>query len=329
MKLLLLLIIWSLSIFAHGQDDVLRLSAVSTAVDTLLNEKQGERSYRLNDLKELHNALAGNRPNIWAMPPWMLSKIRDVVEPVRPIASQLALSENKHERFYGAVLNSYLAPTPESTNLLLKLANDDDAPTAGTALDTLFGMKWENQELRDKVIASLEDTGSGKKSTLAGLTMNNAGDWGLVEAAPGLIQILEKDYNERGRLNSAVGQLKQLGVNAAVALPTLRRILESERLKKDSDIRKVEALEHAVLVISGSYKAPEPREEAAPDSSEQSSQSSERLERRKPKSTSASDESSEPKQTTQYRLWLIASSIAILVLALVAWRKVRKSKLIT
>lgn len=326
MKSLLLLIMWNMAICAYGQNDALRLNVVSIAVDALLNEKQDDQSRRLNNLKELHHALAGNRPNIWMMPPWMLAEIRNAVEPARTIASELALSENKHERFYGAVLNSYLAPTPESKDLLLKLTNDNEAPTAGTALDTLFGMKWDNQELRDKAVASLEDNGSSKKSTLAGLTMNNAGDWGLVEAVPGLIQILEKDYNERGRLNSAVGQLKQLGINAAVALPKLRKILESERLKKDSDFRKVEALEHAVLVISGSYKAPKPREEVLPDSSEQSSQDSERFERRKPKSTSASDESSEPKQTAQNPLWLIASSIAIFVLALVAWRKARKSK---
>jgi hypothetical protein len=321
MKSILLLIIWNMSICACGQNDALRLNMVSTAVDVLLNEKQDDQSHRLNNLKALHHALAGNRPNIWMMPPWMLAEIRNAVEPARIIASELALSENKHERFYGAVLNSYLTPTQESKDLLLKLTNDNEAPTAGTALDTLFGMKWDNQELRDKVVASLEDSTSSKKSTLAGLAMNNAGDWGLVEAVPGLIQILQKDYNERGRLNSAVGQLKQLGINAAVALPTLRKILESERLKNDSDIRKVEALEHAILVISGSYKATNLREEAAPDPSEQSSQSSERLERRKPKSTSAPDEPSELKQTTQNRLWLILSSIAIFVFTLVAWRK--------
>jgi hypothetical protein len=325
MKLLLFLIVWSGSLFAYGEDDLLRMDSVSDAVNTLLNEKQNDQKYRLDNLKELHHALAGNRPNIWAMPPRMLSEIRNAVEPARPIASQLALSENKHERFYGAVLNSYLAPTPESKNLLLKLANDDDGPTAGTALDTLFGMKWESQELRDKVIASLENTELDNKSILAGLTMNNAGDWGLVEAIPGLIRILEKDYSERGRLNSAVVQLKKLGTNAAVALPTLRKILESERLKKDPEFRKVEALEQAVLVISGSYKAPKPREEALPDTSEQSSQDAVRLERRKQKATSVSDESSDPKQSSQTRLWLIAGSIAILVLALVAWLKARKS----
>jgi hypothetical protein len=325
MKVLPFLITLCMSIFAHGENDVLRLSAVSAGVNTLLKENQSGGDYRLDDLKELHRALAGNRPNIWAMPPWMLSEIRNAVEPVRPVASQLALSENKHERFYGAVLNSYLAPTPESKNLLLKLANDSEAPTAGTALDTLFGMKWESHELREEVIASLEDTGSGKKSTLAGLAKNNAGDWGLVEAIPGLVRILDKDYYERGRLNSAVGQLKQLGTNAEAALPTLRKILESERLKKSPDFQNVEALENAVLVISGSYKMPEPREDVFPFSSEEASQDTERSEKRQPVTSSKSSDTITEKSAL-FPWWLIAAFIAVLVLVLSAWQEARKSK---
>jgi hypothetical protein len=325
MKVLPFLITLCMSIFAYGENDVLRLSAVSAGVNALLKENQSGGDYRLDDLKELHRALAGNRPNIWAMPPWMLSGIRNAVEPVRPVASQLALSENKHERFYGAVLNSYLAPTPESKNLLLKLANDSEAPIAGAALDTLFGMKWESHELREEVIASLEDTGSGKKSTLAGLAKNNAGDWGLVDAMPGLVRILEKDYYERGRLNSAVGQLKQLGTNAEAALPTLRKILESERLKKSPDFQNVEALENAVLVISGSYKMPEPREDAFPFSSEKASQDTERSEKRQPVIDSKLSDTTTEKPAP-FPWWLIVSSVVILALSLAAWLNARKAK---
>ena len=325
MKLLLLLIMWSMSIFAHGEGDVLRLNAVSTAINTLLNEKQGGRSYRLNDLKELHHALAGNRPNIWAMPPWMLSEIRNALEPARPIASQLALSENKHERFYGAVLNSYLAPTPESKNLLLQLANDDEAPTAGTALDTLFGMKWENPEIRKKLAKDLEGIANGARPET--LAYTNAGKWGLVEGVPSFIKIIENSFNSNGLIDSeACEQLKNLGTESDEALPLLKKLLDIKKNETNADFREIEALEHAVLVISGSYKAPKPREEAPPDSIKQSSQDAERLERRKPKAASVSDESSEPKQSTQTRLWLIASFIVILVLALVALLKARKTK---
>jgi hypothetical protein len=325
MKLLLSLIMLGMSVFAHGEDDILRLDAVSSAVGKLLDEKQGGRGYQLNDLKELHHELAGNRPNVWAMPPWMLSEIRNAVEPARTIASELALSDNKHERFYGAVLNTYLAPTPESKDLLLRLANDKEAPTAGTALDTLFGMKWENPEIREKLTKDLEEIAKGAPPET--LAYTNAGKWGLVESVPIFIKIIENSYNSSGVIDGeACEQLKHLGIEANEALPLLKKLLEIKKKETGADFREIEALEHAVLVISGSYKAPKPREEALPDSSEQSSQDAERLERRKPKATSVSDQSSEPKQSTQTRLWLIASSIAILVLALVAWLKARKPK---
>lgn len=325
MKLLLLLITWSLSSFAQGESDVLRLSAVSTAIKTLLNEKQEGRSYRLNDLKELHHALAGNRPNIWAMPPWMLSEIRNVVEPARSIASQLALSENKHERFYGAVLNSYLAPTPESKSLLFKLANDDEAPTDGTALDTLFGMKWENPEMREKLTKDLEGIANGSRPET--LAYTNAGKWGLVEAVPSFIKIIENSYNSSGLIDGeACEQLKHLGIESNEALPLLKRLLDIKKNEANADFREIEALEHAVLIISGLYKAPKSSEESQPTSLDRSSKDTEKIERRKPKAIPVSDEVFEPKQSIQTRLWLIASSIAILGLGLVAWLRLRKSK---
>ena len=325
MKLLLLLIIWIVVSPAYGEDDILKLDPISKAVDKLVNEKRNNQTYRLEDLKSLHSELAGNRPNIWAMPPWMLSKIRNSVEPVRSIAYELAVSENKHERFYGAVLNSYLSPTEESKNLLLKLATDKEAPAAGTALDTLFGMKWENPELRQKLVKDLEGIANGARPET--LAYTNAGKWGLVEGVPSLMKIIENLHKATGHIDTeAVEQLKNIGIESSQALPLLKRLLDLKKNEPNVDFREVESLEHAVLVISGSYKLPRPRGETRPDSSEQPSQDSERPERRKPIAASVSDKVFEPKKFNYIQPWLVVSSIAILVLALVTWLKFRKSK---
>lgn len=52
-------------------------------------------------------------------------------------------------------------------------------------------------------------------------------------------------------------QLKALGVKAKSAVPLLKKLAESRRAAGDADFKELEALDHAVLVVSGEYKAPQ------------------------------------------------------------------------
>lgn len=215
--------------------------------------------FDLERLKALHHALAGGRPNVWIMPPEMLRSTQESVEPLREIAKQLAESPASAERYYGAVLNSYLKQTDGTKSLLLKLAHDDRAETAGTAMDAIFGLKIETPELRQELVAAMqEDKAPRGHSTLYSMAVTNVGRWGIIEALPILAKQLESSSDGTTPVDrDVVRQIKALGTSAASALPLLRRLAEKRRAAGDADFRELEDLDHAVLVVSGEYKAPQ------------------------------------------------------------------------
>ncbi len=260
MKRLIFAAIGVACVFAVAQSNLVG-DPVSSEVTKLLDSRSSaaEQPFDLERLKALHHALAGGRPNVWIMPPEMLRSTQESVEPLRDIAKQLAESPASAERYYGAVLNSYLKQTDGTKSLLLKLAHDDRAETAGTAMDALFGLKIETPELRQELVAAMqEDKAPREHSTLYSMAVTNVGRWGVIEALPILLKQLESSSDGTTPVDrDVVRQIKALGTNAASALPLLRRLAEKRRAAGDADFKELEDLEHAVLVVSGEYKAPQ------------------------------------------------------------------------
>jgi hypothetical protein len=269
MKLIFFVVVWHVMagyLFAQveyppseGIEDVIK------SIQESGNESSENISFQ--DLKRLHVALAANRGNVWMLPEPILQNLRSKVEPIRDVVFELASSGDENRRFYASVFASYLEPTNDTKLLLESLAYDAHAPASGTAMDTLFGMGWESEKLQSDVVSSLGGAFDGEPSTMASVARNNAGRWGLVEAAPILMDILEKEYNEKGKITSIATQMKLLGETAQDQLPRLRELLLRVESDPKSHPREIEALNFAVGVISGEYKAPqEPSVQSPPAS---------------------------------------------------------------
>lgn len=262
MKRLFFLCICFLCAGLLAQSDILNLNPVQTESRKLLSARSTAnpgQAFDLQQLKELHRAIVGNRANVWAMPEPVLRGIQDELEPLRAQAKQLAESALPDERYYGAILYSYLKQTEETRALLLKLAHDDRPETAGTAMDALFGLNLDTPELRAELVKALqEDKPPRERGTMYAMAKSNIGDWGIVEAVPTLIKLLEKLEAEGKPIDRGlVRQIKALGPRAESALPLLRRLAEKRRAAGNADFKELEDLDYAVLVVSGEYKAPQ------------------------------------------------------------------------
>lgn len=245
-----------------AQGDLLNINPVKAEAHRLLESRgqaQPAQPFDLKQLKELHRAIVGNRPNVWTMPEPMRHAMQSELEPLRSLAKQLAESTLSEERYYGAILNSHLRQTDESRALLLKLAHDERAETAGTAMDTLFGLKLDTPELRSELVRALqEDTPPRERGTMYAMAKSNVGDWGVKEALPVLMKLLEASAADGKPVDRGiVRQIKALGPNAESALPLLRQLAEKRRAAGNADFRELEDLDYAVLVVSGEYKAPQ------------------------------------------------------------------------
>ncbi len=245
-----------------AQGDLLNINPVKAKAGKLLESRgqaQPGQAFDLKQLKELHRAIVGNRPNVWTMPEPMLQAMQSELEPLRSIAKQLAESALSEERYYGAILNSHLKQTDESRTLLLNLAHDDRAETAGTAMDTLFGLKLDTPELRLELVRALqEDKPPRERGTMYAMAKSNVGDWGVKEAVPVLVKLLEASAADGKPVDRGiVRQIKALGPNAESALPLLRHLAQKRRAAGNADFRELEDLDYAVLVVSGEYKAPQ------------------------------------------------------------------------
>ena len=240
---------------APADEHSLRLDGVGQAVAGLAEESSGGNTSR-EALKKLHLALTGSRPNVWNLDDRFLSEIREMMEPVRGLAGSLSESPDKYDRFYAAIIGSYLSPTPQSQEILFKLAHDEDLPTAEAAMATLFGMGWETAELREELVKSLEAAASGEPSTMGSLARLHAGEWGVVEAVPVLAGILDKEYREQGKVSSIVVQLSYLGTRAKSSAALLEKILGDYRMKQAADRKVLGALENATLSLNGKIEPP-------------------------------------------------------------------------
>jgi hypothetical protein len=77
------------------------------------------------------------------------------------------------------------------------------------------------------------------------------------EAVPALTRFLEDSLAWGGPVDIlAVRQLNALGPRAGDALPLLRHALEKRRAAGNAEFKELEALDHAVQVVSGAYKPP-------------------------------------------------------------------------
>ena len=259
MKLIFVVVIWQMMAgFLFAQVEDLPSESIEDAIKAIQEGRNGSaENISIEDLRRLRVALVANRGNVWMLPGPILQNLRSEVEKIRNIVFELASSEDKNRRYYASAFASYLEPTNDTKALLEDLAYDQHAPTSGTAMDTLFGMSWESEKLRSDVVSSLEKMFDGQSSLMASLACNNAGRWGLVEASPILMDILEKEYDEKGKITSIATQMKLFGEAAQDQLPRLRKLLLRVENDPKSHPREIEALNFAVGVISGEYKAPQ------------------------------------------------------------------------
>ena len=255
MKSFVFIFVWQVVVGClHAQGDASPFEGLEGAVGAVQEESvSSAEDISFENLERLHVALAANRGNIWQMPVPILDQLRSEVEPIRGVVFELAASGEKNRRFYASVFASYLEPTNATKELLEKLAHDEHAPASGTAMDTLFGMGWESERLRGDVVSSLERQLEGESSTMASLARNNVGEWGVSEAAPILMELLEKEYAENGKITSVATQIKLLGDGAKNELPKLRELLLRVEADPNSHPREVEALGFAIGVISGEF----------------------------------------------------------------------------
>ena len=231
--------------------DVFSMSKLSNKVEELhkvWTQVASIEGLEDSKLKELRVELYGNRPNVWNMHPEQLQDMRSRLEPLREMSEQLAKSGNERQRYYGGSFLAYLSPTETTKSILLDLAYDKGHATAGSSLDVLFGMGWDTPELRQELVEDLERIANGQKSQT--LAFTNVGKWGVVEAVPVMIKILERTYfdktiQEKGILR----QFRYLGKDAAEALPVLEKILAQRKQDGDVDYRELEALEFAVIAV--------------------------------------------------------------------------------
>jgi hypothetical protein len=249
MKHFLLLILMGL--YTSLSADILGLDKLNRKVEEvrqLWKQADDIQNLEVSELNELRIELYGNRPNVWNMHPAQLKNLSDSVEPLREMALQLAESENKHQRYHAASLLAYLEPSETTKKALLQLAYDKGKSTAATSLSTVFGMGWDTPELRLELVRDLERIVEGEKSETIAFT--NVGKWGLVEAVPAMMKILERTYfdktiQEKGILR----QFQYLGKDAAEALPLLEQILAQRKRDGDADFKELESLEYAVAAV--------------------------------------------------------------------------------
>lgn len=309
-----------------AQGDASPFEGLEEAIATVQVESASSpEDVSFENLKRLHVALAANRGNIWMMPDPILNHLRSKMEPIRDVAFGLAASDEKNRRFYGAVFASYLEPTDATKELLEKLAHDDHAPASGTAMDTLFGMGWETQALRGDVVLSLKGELDGEPSIMASLARNNAGEWGVSEAAPILMDLLEKEYNEEGKITSIATQLKLLGEGAKEQLPRLQELLRRVKANPNSHPREIEALDYAVSVISEELKNDPPpetvRRSPVQDSRIVFPEKTAPSERMPNTSATASDGKSKEAADNNIELWpLVLGAVAVLGVAVMLVR---------
>jgi hypothetical protein len=247
----LLLLLLSIALAPLLGANILNLGKMNDRVEEihqLWTQTNDIQKLDITKLGELRIELYGNRPNVWNMYPKHLKELRESIEPLRDMALELAQSEDEHQRYHAASLLAYLEPSDVTKSALLDLARDKNSSTAVTSLDTLFGMGWDTPELRQELISDLDRIAEGKKSQTIAFT--KAGKWGLVEAVPAMIKILERTYfdktiQEKGILR----QFRHLGTEAAEALPMLEKILEQRKRDGDADFRELESLEFAVAAV--------------------------------------------------------------------------------
>lgn len=327
MKLIGFVFVWcAVAVCLHAQGDDSRFEGLEEAVEAVqAGSVAGAENVSLEDLRKLRAALVANRGNIWMLPAPILDWLRSEMEPVRDLAFRLANSDDRNRRYYAASFASYLEPTDATKEMLGKLAYDEHAPAAGTAMDTLFGMGWETENLRSGVVSSLEGLFDGRPSTMASLACNSAGRWGLVEAAPILMDLLEKEYNEEGKITSIATQLKLLGEGAKEQLPRLQELLRRVKANPDSHPREIEALDYAVSVIGAKLES-EPTPETVRRSPVKDSQmvfpeKAAPSERMPNTSATASDGKSQEAADNNIELWpLVLGAIALLGVAVILVR---------
>lgn len=251
MKYLYYLITGVLLLVGFVKADALDTSELKRQVNAVLadrREKGVDTRLDKDKLKDLRLELRGNRSNVWNLHPEITTSLQKEIEPLRSLAIELAHSQDAHERYHAVSLLAYLEPSEVTKGALFNLAWDENSATAVTSLDTIFGMKWDTPELREKIVDQLENKLAGK--SYRGFAVTGVGKWGVSEAVPVLIKILEKSYEDQSfKGKFTLRQFRYLGTEAAEALPVLEKILEERKRAEDADFRELEALEYAVAAV--------------------------------------------------------------------------------
>lgn len=184
-----------------------------------------------------------------------LEEIREQVEEIRPLIMELGYSGVEPHRFYAVGIGKYLKIDNEVKEMLYHVL-DESVETPGQSkdatLDVIFGYDLETPDLKSELLKELSlDQKIAKNAKYQGGTYLYAGRWGLAEAAPLLIDLLEKHYAERKNAkHGALQALKELGPVAVKVLPRIKALYEQRKKDGDAEFREIEALEFAIQRIS-------------------------------------------------------------------------------
>jgi hypothetical protein len=301
-----------------------RLANLEKNVSDIVFNASDSNPLELDQLKNIKLRLVNDFGNVWRLNTQTLQDINRTMEPLRVIASELAVSENEYERAYAAALLSYISPTQSSKKTLERLAKDENKAAADTSLDALFEMNWESPELRKEIVQALNEKVNGTDSALASHSRNWVGNWKLKEAIPALTKLLESHYEKHKTINSSVTQLAKFGKDADAALPLLYRIYAEMMSKGEMHIRQKEALERAIIALGGSLSGKEqaeelvhaPRMETTPEPPTVVSAKKEPV---KVPSIEVAEEV--PAESSQWWLWLVGLLVVLGGLVVVVRRK--------
>ena len=192
---------------------------------------------------------------------------------------------------------------------------------------------WIPPELRNDLVTALSaNPAVGKGTTLRAMARNNIGEWGIEEAVPVLISILKAKSENGGPIDGpAVVQLKALGTKAREALPLLERLLEERKSAGTADFREIEALEFAVTaigapVVSSGTKGLDTAQARGLNRATGDGATSVRPPKVQLPTLNKSGDVMGSDKSAKFSWWLIAGSVAMIVIVIATWFKMRNHK---
>lgn len=206
-------------------------------------------------MKALSFHLAGNYSMNWQGDPKGLPGLRHQLEELRPLILDLAYSESEVDRRLAVSIGKYLTVDDGVESMLFHVLEEgvkSSGQSKDLALEAIFGYDLETTDLKDELLKELSlDQAIAKSARYQGGTYLYAGRWGLEEASPLLMSLVEKHYDEnKNAKHGSLQALKEMGPSAKEVLPRLEALYEQRKKDGDADFREIEAFEFAIASIS-------------------------------------------------------------------------------